>query len=103
MPFASRSSVHVMGLAIFWFLFCGSPSHSSPTRPTGPTRTAAALGQETTHRYSVDVNAVALDVVVTDKKGRFVKGLKEEDFIVLEDGAPQELTFFTSGNTPITV
>lgn len=86
-----------MGLVALCLLLPGSPGYSSST--TG----ARVLGQKTTHRYSVDVNAVALDVVVTDKKGRFVKGLKEEDFIVLEDGAPQELTFFTSGNTPITV
>ncbi len=86
-----------MGLVAFCFLLRSSPGYSSPR--TG----ARVLGQKTTHRYSVDVNAVALDVVVTDKKGRFVKGLKEEDFIVLEDGALQELTFFTSGNTPITV
>jgi len=97
MAFAIRPSLHLMGLVAFCFLLRGSPGYSSPR--TG----APILGQETTHRYSVDVNAVALDVVVTDKKGRFVKGLKEEDFIVLEDGAPQELTFFTSGNTPITV
>ena len=97
MPFASRPSLHLMGLVAFCFLLRGSPGYSSPR--TG----ARVLGQKTTHRYSVDVNAVALDVVVTDKKGRFVKGLKEEDFIVLEDGAPQELTFFTSANTPITV
>ncbi len=109
MPFANRQRVHVMGLSTFWFLLCGSLGHSSPTCPTDPTgpagpRTGApARWQETTHRFSVDVNAVALDVVVTDKKGRFVKGLKEDDFVVLEDGAPQELTLFTSGHVPITV
>ncbi len=103
MPFSSRLRFRIMGLGTFWFLLCGSLGHSSPTGPTGPTRTAAALGQETTHRYSVDVNAVALDVVVTDKKGRFVKGLKEDDFVVMEDGVPQELTLFTSAHTPITV
>jgi len=59
--------------------------------------------QEGTQRFSVDVNAVALDVVVTDQRGRFVKGLKQEDFVVLEDGVPQELTYFTSATTPVTV
>lgn len=59
--------------------------------------------QERAHRFSVDVNAVALDVVVTDQKGRFIKGLAAEDFVVLEDGVPQELTYFTAGETPVTV
>ena len=59
--------------------------------------------QDGTHRFSVDVNAVALDVVVTDQKGRFVKDLEEKDFVVLEDGEAQEITYFTSAVTPVTV
>jgi VWFA-related protein len=54
-------------------------------------------------RFEVNVDAVTLDVVVTDKKGRFVKDLKQEDFAVLEEGVPQELEFFTAENTPVTV
>jgi Ca-activated chloride channel family protein len=46
---------------------------------------------------------VALDVVVTDSRGRFVPGLKEEDFRVLEEGVPQELSFFIASRTPVTV
>ena len=56
-----------------------------------------------TYRFSVDVDAVALDVVVTDRKGRFVKGLKQEDFVVLEEGVEQQLAFFTSETTPVNV
>jgi Ca-activated chloride channel family protein len=54
-------------------------------------------------RYPVDVQAVALDVLVTDHKGRFVRGLKPDDFRVLEMGVPQELSFFTASRTPVTV
>ena len=89
-----RRDIGLGGLAALAFLVSGAASESSPGVP------ASSQGRS---RFSVDVNAVALDVVVTDQKGRFVKGLKEEDFVVLEDGVPQELTFFTSGNTPITV
>lgn len=49
------------------------------------------------------MDAVTLDVVVTDQKGNFVKGLEEEDFIVLEEGVRQDLAFFTSELTPVTV
>ena len=31
----------------------------------------------------------SVDAVVTDRQGRLVKGLKAEDFVVLEDGEPQ--------------
>ena len=38
--------------------------------------------------------AVVVDVVVTDSKGRPIPGLKLEEFSVQEDGAPQKLSFF---------
>jgi Ca-activated chloride channel family protein len=42
-------------------------------------------------------------VLVTDRNGHFVPGLKPDDFRVLELGVPQELSFFTAGRTPVTV
>jgi VWFA-related protein len=53
-------------------------------------------------QFAVSVETVTLDVVVVDKKGRFVPGLKRESFEVLEDGVPQDLTFFTAQFTPVT-
>lgn len=38
---------------------------------------------------------VELRVVVTDKKGQLVDNLKREDFEVLEDGRPQDISFFS--------
>ena len=58
--------------------------------------------QQGSASFSLDVSAVALDVVVTDARGRFVRGLTQDDFQVLESGVPQELTFFTSEGTPVT-
>ena len=54
-------------------------------------------------RFAIDIDQVALDVVVTNSRGRFEKNLKAEDFRVLEDGVAQQLTFFTSSFTPVTV
>ncbi len=53
-------------------------------------------------QFAVSVETVTLDVVVVDKKGRFVPGLSRESFEVLEDGLPQELSFFTAQFTPVT-
>jgi VWFA-related protein len=39
---------------------------------------------------------VQLSVVVTDKKGHPVTGLTKEDFTILDQGAPQEVAFFSS-------
>lgn len=43
---------------------------------------------------NVDVTVTNIDVVVTDKKGNRVRGLKREDFEVYEDGQLQPLTNF---------
>jgi VWFA-related protein len=53
--------------------------------------------------FAVAVDAVALDVVVTDPRGRFVGDLTQDDFLVLEDGVPQTLAVFTAEQTPVTV
>jgi len=45
-------------------------------------------------RLTAVARAVLLDVVVTDGKGHPVKGLKPSDFVVTEDGAPQNLNSF---------
>lgn len=39
----------------------------------------------------IDVNAVLLDVIVTDSKGHQILGLGKDDFIVKEDGVPQNI------------
>ena len=43
---------------------------------------------------SIDVQVVEVDVVVTDRKGRPVKGLKREDFELYVDGRPAEIANF---------
>ena len=47
---------------------------------------------------SVDVDAVQFTAVVTDGDGRFVTGLKAEDFKVYDNGRPQKITSFESEN-----
>ena len=42
---------------------------------------------------------VRLPVTVTGKKKELISGLQRGDFQVLEDGVPQEVTFFTSDKT----
>jgi VWFA-related protein len=44
----------------------------------------------------INVRTVLVDVVVTDKENRAVPGLHKEDFQLLEDGKPQDISFFES-------
>ena len=49
----------------------------------------------------VDVDVVQVTAVVTDSDGRFVRGLKREDFRVFDDGQPQPITHFEAENIPL--
>lgn len=54
--------------------------------------------------YSLKVNVplVNVDVLVTSKDGQFIPGLKKENFRVMEDGVPQQVTKFSVSEAPIT-
>jgi VWFA-related protein len=54
--------------------------------------------------YSLKVNVplVNVDVLVTSKDGQFIPGLRKDNFRVLEDGVPQQVTNFTVSQAPIT-
>jgi Ca-activated chloride channel family protein len=60
---------------------------------------AQLVAQETTFRSGVDL--VALSVVVTDGRDKFVSGLSADDFAVLEDGVPQQVSFFSATAVPM--
>src|SRR5580658_2848708 len=47
----------------------------------------------------LDVRHVLVPVVVTDKKGHHVSGLRSSDFRISEDGVPQEIASFSSDTT----
>src|SRR5689334_2543956 len=42
----------------------------------------------------VKSNLVNIDVIVKDKKGKYVSDLKAEDFVITENGQPQKIEFF---------
>lgn len=50
---------------------------------------------------TVDVDVVRVTAVVTDRQGRFVKGLTAKDFTVYDDDAPQQISHFASENIPL--
>ena len=53
----------------------------------------------------VDVTLVSVYITALDKDGKFVTDLKNDDFLLLEDGVPQQSSFFGSGaeDLPLTV
>jgi len=50
----------------------------------------------------VDVPIVTLDVLVTTKDGQTIPGLKQGNFKIMEDGAPQQIASFNQTQAPMT-
>jgi Ca-activated chloride channel homolog len=64
--------------------------------PQAPTQTIAGRPE-----FRATTEMVALNVTVVDSHERDVAGLTSGDFAVYDDGVPQRLDFFGSGNVPI--
>jgi len=62
-----------------------SPDAAPPQRPS----------------FRTQVEFVEVDVVVTDRDGRFVPGLRKEDFQIKEDGKPQSIATFSMVTVPV--
>jgi VWFA-related protein len=71
-----------------------SQSTANPAPPSSlPSSQAAAANQTPAIRASSDL--VRIDVEVTDKAGKPVKGLTPEQFTIIEDGKAQKISIFT--------
>lgn len=51
--------------------------------------------------FRTGVDAVSVDAFVTDRTGRVVSDLRQDEFDILEDGKPQQLTSFALVDIPI--
>jgi VWFA-related protein len=49
------------------------------------------------------IDLVRVTTTVTDRDGRFVTGLRKEDFTIYEDGVRQEIAQFTSERAPVSL
>ncbi len=67
----------------------------------GAQTVAPTLQKNSARDYTFKVNSdlVLVNLVARDKKGDLVRGLKREDFTVLEDNKPQTITGFDFENT----
>src|SRR5687768_3576529 len=68
----------------------GQGTQTPPPDPTQPGLT-----------FRAEVNYVEVDARVLDAQGKFVTGLTQRDFQVLEDGTPQKVTVFSLVNLPV--
>jgi VWFA-related protein len=59
----------------------------------------AIPAQQTDFTFKASTEIVLVNVTVRDKSGKFVRDLKPEDFVVLEDNKPQRIASFDVENT----
>jgi VWFA-related protein len=54
-------------------------------------------------RFKSGVELVNVNVTVTDRSGRFVSDLRQEDFLVFDDSKEQEVTHFSAERVPVSL
>lgn len=54
-------------------------------------------------QFASAVNVVEVYATVTDRGGAPVRGLEQADFVVREDGEPQQISTFSAGEFPLSV
>jgi Ca-activated chloride channel family protein len=87
-----------IALVLFTLLTCALSAQDQPPRPEQNTKPEVSA-----HQLKVDVDLVLATVTVTDRNGRFVTGLEKENFKVAEDKVPQDITYFSSEDIPLSV
>jgi VWFA-related protein len=68
-----------------------------------PTQQPARPGDESGFRFKSGVELINVTATVSDASGRFVSGLRQEDFIVYEDDQPVTVTHFNSERVPVSL
>lgn len=86
----------------------GDTRKSAPTTTTTTTLPAAKTGdaaaiEEDDEIIKVETNLVTFPVSVLDRDGRFISGLRKEDFQIFENGVQQQIDTFASVEKPFTV
>src|SRR5665213_2790676 len=77
LSFRTESLLRFVALVASALLLCGQ--EPAPTNPS----------------FSVSVNLVQVDAVVTDLRGHAVRDLQKDDFEILEDRKPETITNFS--------
>jgi Ca-activated chloride channel family protein len=64
---------------------------------------AQPSSQDDGFRFKSGVELINVTATVSDSSGRFVSGLRKEDFVVYEDGQPVDVTHFNAERVPVSL
>jgi len=111
---ASFTVLAVVSIVAFTVLAQDPQQTQQPSgeKPAGATAAVAApspppkqrLGIELDdHSVITNTDLITLTVTVTDTYGRYVSGLSKTAFSILDNKEPQEITFFSDDDSPVSV
>lgn len=87
-------------ISLLGIFVVGSPAQSKGPLKTSPIAAPilARLSEQESQppRFRTGIEVVAVDVCVKGRNGQFVPGLSADDFLVLENNAPQKVAFFSA-------
>lgn len=87
-PVAPHSKVLLGCLALILLLgFASAPAHAQTSKDP-------QKSQDDDEVVRVKSNLVNIDVMVKDKKGKYISDLRAEDFTIFENGVQQKMEFF---------
>ena len=89
-----RFNLIALGAILLLTTTWGQTQQQTPTKPDP---------QDRQDVIKVETALVTVPVIVTDRFNRFISGLNQGDFKLLEDGQPQEISLFSSQETPFNV
>jgi VWFA-related protein len=70
---------------------------------TQPSSSPEEVAEDDGEVIKVETNLVTMPVSVLDRNGRFVSGLKQQDFHIFENNMEQKIEYFASVEQPFTV
>src|ERR1700676_4813297 len=76
----------------------GVPLHGQQSQPA-----PRSPEPEGSFRFRSGIELINVTATVSDVNGRFVEGLRQEDFVVYEDDQPQAVTHFSSERVPVSL
>src|ERR1044071_1966900 len=105
------ASISLLAVTVFFSLPAQSQSQDPPQeKPATPAATQTPspapkkLGTELDdHSLITNTDLITLTVTVTDTYGRYVSGLSKGAFAVFDNKQPQEITFFSDDDSPVSV
>ena len=107
-PRNSTARIALLGIVVLVALTASDNARTQEQKkdqdkPTGAAKPDQKPGTELDGPVIVHTDLITLTVTVTDTYGRYVSGLSKNAFTVLDEKKPQEITYFSDDDSPVSV